>query len=338
MTSVATKNYRIPALDFTKGALVLVMVLYHWINYFFGVHDNRYLRFLTPSFIFITGFLISNVYLSKYGAADPKLPKRLAVRGLKILAVFALLNVTRTLLVRGPVVGQSSDYPWTQRLLDIYVTGSGVGGGQAKAVAFFILVPISYLLILSALLIFAVRFYRYTFHVVFLLFLVAIAVLGYQDIQSPNLELLTMGLLGVIAGYAPIEKVDHFVRHPYLLVAAYLLYLAAITVWSVPFALQIAGVCLSLMIIYLLGQGNGEPGRVRASILLLGKYSLVGYIAQIAILQVLRLGLNRISSEAVVLASSFVLAFALTIASVAVLDRTRAQSATMDKLYKAVFA
>src|SRR6266404_5555429 len=74
-----TKSQRISALDFTKGALVLLMVLYHWINYFIGPQWKyyQYLRFLTPSFIFITGFMISNVYLSRYAATDPRLPKRL---------------------------------------------------------------------------------------------------------------------------------------------------------------------------------------------------------------------------------------------------------------------
>jgi uncharacterized membrane protein len=84
MMTTSSKANRILALDFTKGALVLIMVLYHWINYFNGPSDNRYLRFLTPSFIFITGFLISNVYLTKYGILDPQLPKRLIQRGVKI--------------------------------------------------------------------------------------------------------------------------------------------------------------------------------------------------------------------------------------------------------------
>src|SRR5271169_3039523 len=86
---------RIAALDFTKGALVLFMVLYHWLNYFLGLHGSiyRYLRFLPPSFIFITGFLISNAYLSKYAISDPRLPKRLIVRGLKILGIFVFLNL-----------------------------------------------------------------------------------------------------------------------------------------------------------------------------------------------------------------------------------------------------
>src|SRR5258708_615613 len=91
------KPQRIAALDFTKGALVLIMVVYHWLNYFYRPQGDvyKYLRFLTPSFIFITGFLVSNVYLSKYGVTDPRLPRRLIQRGLKILGVFVVLNVIR---------------------------------------------------------------------------------------------------------------------------------------------------------------------------------------------------------------------------------------------------
>lgn len=89
MTAEIPTN-RNEALDFTKGALVLCMVLYHWLNYFHGLQGPvyRYLRFLPPSFIFITGFLVSNAYLRKYDIRDPRLPKRLVIRGLKILGVF----------------------------------------------------------------------------------------------------------------------------------------------------------------------------------------------------------------------------------------------------------
>src|ERR1700691_3958535 len=78
-TTRSPKPQRIPALDFTKGALVLVMVLYHWMNYFVMADGSiyKYLRFLTPSFIFITGFLISQVYLSKYQASRSHVPGRL---------------------------------------------------------------------------------------------------------------------------------------------------------------------------------------------------------------------------------------------------------------------
>lgn len=339
MELVARKALRIAALDFTKGALVLIMVLYHWINYFYGPHDNRYLRFLTPSFIFITGFLISNVYISKYGTSDPQLPKRLVQRGLKILGVFVLLNVTRNLLMSGRTQEQvSSAHSSFQNLVDVYIIGSGVGGGQSKAVAFFILVPISYLLILSALLMFVARYSRYTFHVVCLTFLLCIGALYANGLQSPNLELLTIGLLGVIAGYLPIERVNKLVCHPYALAAAYACYLTAISVWNVSYPLQIVGVYLSLMIIYLIGLHGGEPGRLKGRVVLLGKYSLFGYIAQIAILQTLRQVLPRLGSHEAVLALSFILAFALTMLSVVVLDYARAQLKIMDRIYRAVFA
>jgi hypothetical protein len=337
-----TPANRVPrnsALDFTKGALVLFMVLYHWNNYFFGAHDNRYLRFLTPSFIFISGFIVSNIYLSKYGTADPQLPKRLFERGLKILGVFFVLNFTRDALVRFAGQDQSVAAHWTpQSLIDIYVVGNGVGGGQGKAVAFFVLVPIGYLLILSALLVMLFRYFRYVFHLFAALFLIAIGVLYFAGAQSPNLELLAIGLLGVIAGYLPVDRVNSLVRHPFTLCLAYLAYLAAITRWNVRYPLQIIGVYLTLMIIYLVGLKSGEPGTLRGWVILLGKYSLYGYIAQIAILQLLHVALKTLTPPLLLLAVSFVLAFVLTVVSVEILDRLRRRSALLDSAYKAVFA
>ena len=52
MASGETNFSRDAALDFTKGVLVLLMIVYHWANYFLYVDGEsyRYLRFLTPSF------------------------------------------------------------------------------------------------------------------------------------------------------------------------------------------------------------------------------------------------------------------------------------------------
>src|ERR1700734_3441984 len=120
------KGQRLPGLDFTKGVLVLVMVLYHWVNYFIGTQWGyyQYLRFLTPSFIFITGFMISNVYLSKYAAADPRLPKRLFTRGLKLLGIFVVLNVARTFIVPVLSTGAVVNDPLNLRnIFIVFVSG-----------------------------------------------------------------------------------------------------------------------------------------------------------------------------------------------------------------------
>src|ERR1700734_281432 len=125
-TTSSPKPQRISALDFTKGALVLIMVLYHWINYFIGPQWEyyQYLRFLTPSFIFITGFMISHVYLSKYDAADPRLPKRLFTRGLKLLGIFVVLNVARTFIVPVLSTGALVNDPLNLRnIFIVFVSG-----------------------------------------------------------------------------------------------------------------------------------------------------------------------------------------------------------------------
>jgi peptidoglycan/LPS O-acetylase OafA/YrhL len=334
------KAQRIPALDFTKGALVLIMVVYHWANYFTALQWSfyRYLHFLTPSFIFITGFMISTVYLRKYDAADPRLSKRLFVRGLKLLAVFIVLNAARSflfsLLSAGNVV---ADQLTLKSLVAVYVTGNTMRA-TGKVVAFSILVPISYVLMLSAVLVRLYSSYRRIFHLVAAVFLLSTLSLELFGFQSGNLEAVTIGLLGIVAGSIPIAKINSFVRHPYFLGLAYLLYLAAITVWYVPYPLLIVGVFLSLAAIYLVGDSGGKPGRIRSEFILLGKYSLFGYISQIAILQVLAVGFRRLDLGLSGLAISFVAAFALTIMSVEVVDRVRAKSAGMDRLYKAVFA
>jgi peptidoglycan/LPS O-acetylase OafA/YrhL len=337
-TASASKAQRIAALDFTKGALVLIMVLYHWVNYFIGPQWEyyQYLRFLTPSFIFITGFIISNVYLSKYAAAG--LSKRLFTRALKLMAIFLILNLARIcvvpLLDTGVVVRNPLDL---RNIFTVFVSGNLPVAGD-KLAAFSILVPISYLQMFSGALMLPYRFYRYTFHVVCALFLLSILALGLTGAKSQNLEYVTIGMLGVLTGFMPIAAINEFVRRPYRLAFAYLCYTIAVTICNVPFPLLIVGVSLSLMVIYLIGVGGSESGTIKSEVILLGKYSLFGYISQIAILQILSAGFRHFNFGVAVLGISFIAAFALTIMSVEVVDRARARTASMDRFYKAVFA
>ena len=315
------------------------MVLYHWINYFVPQWQYyQYLRFLTPSFIFITGFMISNVYLSKYAAADPRLPKRLFTRGLKLLGIFVVLNVARTFIVPVLSTGAVVNDPLNLRnIFIVFVSGNLLVVGS-KLVSFSILVPISYLLMFSGLLMFPYRYYRYTFHIVCILCLLSILILRLADAQSFNLEFVTIGMLGVLIGFVPIAAINGFVRHPYTLAFAYLCYTIAITMWNVPFPLLVVGVFLSVMVIYLVGASGSEYGAIKNEVVLLGKYSLFAYISQVAILQILSASLHRVDLGVAGLGISFFAAFALTILSVEVVDRTRARMASVDRLYKVVLA
>jgi hypothetical protein len=325
---------RIEALDFTKGTLVLVMVVYHWLSTFQGPQGfiYRYLRFLPPSFIFITGFLVSNAYLARYGLTDPRLPKRLLGRGLKILALFIALNAAISFLLTG------FRNVTVENLEAVYVSGNVFVAGVGKTASFYILVPIAYLLLLSAALLILCRFFKYTFYVVCVAALVANFVLNYQGLKSGNLELVTVGLLGLILGYIPIEKINSFVKHPFIVIGAYLCYTVAITLEEPNYAMQIIGVFVTLMLIYSIGARNLDPSMARRLVTLLGRYPLFGYIAQIAILQVLRIGLRRLGPNPELLALSFVAAVILTVLAVIAMDRARSKSSAVDRIYKVVFA
>ncbi|WP_197414052.1 acyltransferase family protein [Terracidiphilus gabretensis] len=339
-TASSPKAPRIHALDFTKGALVLIMVLYHWINYFIGLEwpYYRYLRFLSSSFIFITGFMISHIYLSKYAAADPRLWKRLVTRGVKLMAIFLALNAARDLAI--PILGTGTaeqSLPSLQDLFTIFVSGNFTVAGN-KLVSFTILIVISYVLIFSGVLMPLFNRYKYTFHVVCLLLLLSIAMLKVFGAGSYNLEFITIGMLGVVAGFMPIQRLNDIVRHRYALFFAYLCYTIAISIWNVPFPLLLVGVALNLMALYAVGISRSETGVAMSEVILLGKYSLLGYISQVAILQILSAVFHHINLGLAALPVSFVAACVLTIATIEVVNRARARSGSVDKLYKAVFA
>lgn len=340
VTASSSKAQRIPGVDFTKGALVLIMVLYHWINYFIGIQwpYYRYLRFLTPSFIFISGFMISHVYLSKYAAADPHLSRRLIARGAKLLAIFLVLNLGRDVVV--PVLGTgvaALNMISPQILVSIFISGNFPVEGP-KLVSFSILVPISYLLIVSGALMLSYRRYRYTFHVACFSLLLASLIFGYVGDRNYNLEFVAVGMLGVLTGFVPIRRIDTFGKRPFLLAFAYSGYLIAITIWNVPFILLIVAALLNLCILYLVGSRGNRASAVRNEVILLGKYSLFGYISQVAILQVLSKAYQRVDLGVARLPTSFFAAIVFTILAVEFVDRARAKSRGADRLYKAIFS
>src|SRR5215472_8504052 len=92
---------RIDALDMTKGVLVVAMVVYHSFNYSTDYTLGfKYLPFLPPSFILITGFLISRLYFTPEAARDSGVYGRLLYRGFRLLLLFTILNVVTQLVGR----------------------------------------------------------------------------------------------------------------------------------------------------------------------------------------------------------------------------------------------
>lgn len=329
---LSSTRKRLLGVDFAKGVLVLVMVLYHWMNYFVGFDSGayKYLRFLTPSFIFLAGFLIAYVYQPRFNAGDNRIPVRLVWRGLKLLAIVLVLNAT----MQFAVAGHSIDPRWWQapwERLWSYSTGSA-------PLSFSILVPIGYLLIASAGLLVVARRMPALLHVITGALIAISFWCEWARVPNGYLEIFSMGMLGVSAGYLPIEAIHRVVSHRMTVLAVYAAYLWALTVWNAIYLLQIVGVCLNLAILYA-GAGIPPSGHGVSGLLIrLGEYSLFGYIAQIAILQILHRLAPALGESGGTPALLLLIALAATGLSVSILDWVRPRVPAINRIYTAVFA
>jgi hypothetical protein len=220
--------------------------------------------------------------------------------------------------------------------MKIFVTGN-VLSQFGKAVSFGILVPISYLLLISAVVWPFSKKFAYVFHTICIGMFLCVFSLGRVGIQSSYLELLAVGLLGVVCGFAPSTKIAKLVSRPFALGLAYCLYLCLITLWD-PYLVRVVGVCLTLMILYALGVAYSGSGRLATHLIVLGRYSLFGYIWQIAILQFLHWALGHGITGTGASVASFFAGFAVTMGSIEALDRLRTQSRTLDQAYRVAFA
>jgi peptidoglycan/LPS O-acetylase OafA/YrhL len=318
---------RLVGLDFTKGTLVLMMVLYHWLNYFVDMQGfyYRYLRFLTPSFIFITGFLISQIYLPKYQGKDLRLPRRLLVRGLKLLAIFIGLNLA-------VILSRTSAHLETVADWSLYLE-QNIGGRAA----FWVLLPIAYLLIAAAAMSLISRVFAPVFTAVAIAGVAVVIVMQITSRSSALLELISIGLLGITIGAVPMHRIESLIHRPAVLGIAYGGYVCAITFWNEVYVLQIVGVGLTLAIIYAIGVA-ADDGIGKRLVLLLGKYSLIGYIAQIAALQVLHRMSGYATQDVSVALLCLGLGAAVTLGAVALVDCSRARVPLINKMYVAVFS
>lgn len=327
--SRATRN---DALDFTKGSLVLFMVLYHWLNYFVPLDWDvyRYLRFITTSFIFITGFLVSNVYLAKYSPRDPRLHKRLFERGAKLLLLFTALNLAaRAILSRGGGAGGVDSF--LANSYAIYVTGNG-------RAMFDVLVPIGYSLLVAPVVLMASAVFPFALHLAAVAALALALATNGTPAASINLELVAIGLFGMVVGTLPIARVHRLLERPVLLMGAYLLYLWAIGRWNILYPLQLVGVTLTLLLLYLAGTKLECKRVFERCVINLGKYSLFAYVIHIFILQAAREGLRGIRLTGTERLWPFVVTLLLTIALVELVIRVRSRSASVDRVYRLVFA
>lgn len=317
------------ALDFTKGMLVLLMVLYHWLNYFVsGDSFYRYIRFITPSFVFLAGFLVTSLLVVRAGPKAEDKSVRLFTRGVKLLVLFTVLNLGVAWLTPSKLPGRSGPAGFIEAFPAPYLTGHNT--------SFFILVPIGYTLILAAVLQ-RVREPRVRLFAPAVL-VVTVVCLVLAGVRFATLELIGAGLLGLTVGSAIAGRMHHLRRFWPWLVLIHALHLPALTVWGVPYWLQLVSVCLNLSLLYFLGNWLRPEGITGRLMLLLGQYTLLGYVGQIAVLQLLFVASRAVDFGSAEPPIALAMTLLLTAGGIVATDFLRCKSRIIDSVYRFAFA
>jgi hypothetical protein len=267
--------------------------------------------------------------------------RRLAARGLKLLALFTVLNLALS-------AGGVTNYRQVTFGLADYLNQLGriYGSGDAPQIAFRILVPIAYVLMLSALFLLSARLQT----ALMVLTLVA-ALLHASVLHSlpPNVFFVLTGLMGLSLGlWAQQWKLESVAVR-----AVALKFPVAFTVSSVAFV-AVAGVmntlssnvlayslglAVMLALVYTVSRGLNPASALYRAAVLLGNYSLVAYVGQIAFLFFLHRALRgQAFSPGMALGVAFASTCVFLWVGCLSLEALRHRSKLAEQTYRLVFA
>lgn len=333
MTASATSSPRLASLDIAKGLFVLAMVFYHSLNYSSEYYlAFRYLSFLPPSFIFIAGYLVIALYPNRYQADTRRMYLRLIVRGLRLILIFTLLNLGGLMVARSYHPLDVPAVMW-ENGVDIFVIGSG------RYAIFEVLLPIGYFLVISPLILWVHGRGRLPLLVLGIFSVAGTAWLNHHGVSSGNLNLLAAGVLG--ASVAPFVRLEHLAGGCLklaVLAGAFAAYELIGRTWGHVFEIQILGSTIAVFLFLAFAQAVPVGSWPVRRMIILGQYSLLGYILQIAVLQVILRLSGRPEPWSVAFHAWMIATLVAMTLLVEATHLLRSKSPLADRAYRLVFA
>jgi peptidoglycan/LPS O-acetylase OafA/YrhL len=335
MYSAARSN----AIDFVKGILVVAMVGYHTLNYFVIGKPLAYCYFfyVGPAFIFFSGFMCGTVYLEKFKEDKKYVFRRLLVRSLKLVLLFFGLNILIHSMFRENYSGQRLGI---NLILDNL--GSVFLKGNPALMAFEILVPISYTLLISIPILCLAKL-KYFMYVLLISIIGALSLL-HKGLPY-NIHYGLYGVTGVYTGLVITELKSRLKSRFIGFAVALILFLYLFVL--IPGRVNVEGSLILFFIYvniviaasYLLGSYLESRGVLPRVFIKFGRYSLYLYLAQIFILQVLsRLGISMEEFEPL---RTFIIFASVSISLIPVsylTDYVRGRILIADRIYRFIFA
>ena len=309
---------------------MVFMVVYHSLNYTkYLPLGFKYFSFLPASFIFITGFLLLQIYKPKLLAGDPGVYKRTVTRGGKLLALFTILNILALPTYIHLLDTLRLSVP--EFIVNTFVWGNG------RLAKFEILLPIGYLLLVAPLLLWIGCKSRWLVLGLTIVYLFAFWLAEKQLGTWENLQLFTAGILGLAAGIIPFDRVNRAARNLLLTGAAFVAYRVLFYHYGPAMAVQGFGVAATLLFLYSVALRLSAGSRIYKEIVRLGKYSLWAYIFQIAFLQIPAALFGRSHENWSVVFALMAAVMLATWFSVLLLEWFRVRFTWMDRTYRVIF-
>jgi hypothetical protein len=317
MQTSILNSERDPALDFVKGLLVVGMIAFHTgVLFIPDAHVrslllNGLLDFVSGSWVFVCGLIITTHYLPLFQAGAGDVSRRLQVRGVKLILLFSALNLLVVLLG----LGQASQLFDPATLARVFVYGDGL------LTSFEILLGIGYVILLGPWFL-AFRKAGVVVTIVAVVFEGYLVRMGHA--VPGNLWIVLCGLAGMTIGATIWPGFVRAVRAGSiqrwattgLVLSAVAAYYAGSLGWNLnrnDLSVYLWGVAGMIAAMYLSYGWFSSMPTIGAWLRLLGQYSLISYLLQMALIR-LMVGL-----------------------AIALLDREIRKNVMLHKSYRLVF-
>lgn len=320
-------------LDFVKGACVLAMAAHHAINYF--PHEFlsvKYLHFVSGAFPFLAGFIVTHVSVPKYDSQHQikELGWRLLFRGFRLLVLCGLLNLAVFGLIGIP--SETGSMSVGQYLDGLFISHSG------WHVSFDLLISIGYVLIALGVLCLLGWLRPVPLAMLAALLVAYCSWFHYSTRTGYYITYFTIGLVGSLCGFMGGIKLAQLGGRAWLTAIIYLPSLVAIVLLHQPFPIYVYSVIGTLLALYALGMRIPAGAWVSLQLFLWGRYSLILYLAQIALLILLRLFFSAVQLGAWDVWAALLATCALQTPICIALEKLRSKSRSFDRVYKTIFA
>lgn len=324
------------AIDFLRGVLVVFMLLGHCFQFFNPTFWYvKYDMWVPGAFIFMAGFMMSFHYSKSYNLYTANIYYRIIQRSIKLLLIFLVANIIiQNLLTNegGFAFFHNNDIISLDFYYNVFVKGDpGISN-------FHIILPIAYTLIFSCALIFIFKSNLVLSSFPVILFIIICAWLWFFNNGGYNARFLSVGLLGFFFGLGFPNNFERIYKQKYYLFLIFFLYQIFISFVPSYYLVYLINVILVLVIIYIISLSLNFRSKFEQAVILLGQYSLLSYLAQIAMLWATSLLFeNDVLNSFLVLLIFLILSICLFLL-IKIIHDMRQKSLFINGIYRLMFA